>query len=40
MAQQFVRLIALDSRNLLPVKYLLIKTLYSIDNKREHPQEY
>jgi hypothetical protein len=26
MAQQFVKLISLDSRNLLPVKYLLIKT--------------
>ena len=27
MAQQFLKLISLDSRNLLPVKYLLIKTI-------------
>lgn len=26
----------LDSRNLLPVKYLLLKTIYSIDNDRRY----
>ena len=37
MTNQFGKLISLDTRNLLPVKYLLIKTIYSIDNDRNYP---
>lgn len=40
MAQQFVKLISLDSRNLLPVKHLLIKTIYSIENNRDYTAEH
>ncbi len=40
MAQQFGKLIALDCRNLYHVKYLIIKTLYSIDNNRDLPIEH
>lgn len=49
MAQQFMRLISLDSRNLLPLsplggerrlKYLLIQTIYSIANNRNFSKEY
>ena len=40
MTQQFGKLIALDSRNLYHIKYLIIKTLYSIDNNRDLPIEY
>lgn len=36
MTNQFGKLILLDSRNLLPLKYLLIKTIYSIDNDRNY----
>lgn len=35
-----MRLISLDSRNLLPVKYLLIQTIYSIANNRNFSKEY
>jgi len=40
MFQQFVQLISLDSRNLLPVKHLLIKTIYSIENNRDYNIEH
>jgi hypothetical protein len=40
MTNQFGKLISLDTRNLLPVKYLLIKTIYSIDNDRNYPFEH
>ena len=40
MANQFRKLISLDTRNLLPVKYLLIKTIYSIENDRNYPFEH
>nr|YP_009568429.1 hypothetical protein [Drechslerella brochopaga]QBL02511.1 hypothetical protein [Drechslerella brochopaga] len=40
MTQQFGKLVALDSRNLYHVKYLIIKTLYSIDNARDLPYEH
>jgi len=40
MTQQFVQLMALDSRNLVPVKRLLIKTIYSIDNARSFTEEH
>jgi hypothetical protein len=40
MAQQFLKLIALDSRNLIPVKRLLIKTIYSVDNQRSYTMEH
>jgi len=40
MTEQFGKLIALDSRNLYHIKYLIIKTLYSIDNVRDLPFEH
>nr|YP_010218648.1 LAGLIDADG endonuclease [Morchella brunnea]UBU98511.1 LAGLIDADG endonuclease [Morchella brunnea] len=40
MVQQFVKLITLDSRNLLPVKYLIIKTIYSIENNRDYTMKH
>lgn len=40
MTQQFGKLVALDSRNLYQIKYLIIKTLYSIDNNRDMPMEF
>ena len=40
MLNQFAKLISLDTRNLLPVKYLLIKTIYSIDNNRNYTLEH
>lgn len=40
MTNQFGKLILLDTRNLLSVKYLLIKTIYSIDNNRDYSLEY
>lgn len=40
MTTQFAKLISLDTRNLLPVKYLLIKTIYSIDNNRNYTLEH
>jgi len=40
MTNQFGKLISLDTRNLLTVKYLLIKTIYSIDNNRNYPIEH
>lgn len=40
MTNQFGKLILLDNRNLLSVKYLLIKTIYSIDNNRNYSFEH
>jgi len=40
MTKQFGKLILMDSRNLLPVKYLLIKTIYSIDNDRNYDLDH
>ena len=40
MTNQFGKLISLDTRNLLTVKYLLIKTIYSIDNNRNYTVEH
>jgi hypothetical protein len=40
MVEQFLNLVKLDSRNLLPVKYLLIRTIYSIDNNRRFSMEH
>lgn len=40
MASQFGRLIFLETRNMLLVKYLLIRTIYSIDNNRNYPLEH
>lgn len=37
--QQFGVLVNLDSRNLLHIQHLIIKTLYSIDNNRDLPIE-
>jgi len=37
MTNMFGKLISLDTRNLLTVKYLLIKTIYSIENNRNYP---
>ena len=42
MTNQFARLIHLDTRNLLPVKYLLIRTIYStpFGGNRDYPIEH
>jgi hypothetical protein len=40
MTNQFASLISLDTRNLLSVKYLLIRTIYSIENNRDYSLEY
>jgi hypothetical protein len=40
MTNQFARLIYLDTQNLLPVKYLLVRTIYSIENNRNYPIEH
>ena len=40
MTEQFGKLVALDVRNLRQINYLIIKTLYSIDNNRDLPMEH
>ena len=40
MTEQFGKLSGLDTRNLKVVNYLIIKTLYSIDNDRNIPIEH
>lgn len=40
MTNQFGKLIAVDSRNLLIIKRLILETIYSIENKRDHSLEY
>jgi hypothetical protein len=40
MTEQFGKLVNLDCRNLYHVNYLIIKTLYSIDNNRDLPIEH
>ena len=37
MTKQFGKLISLDTRNLLTVKYLIINTIFSIENNRNYP---
>ena len=40
MTNQLGKLLSLDSRNLLTIKYLILKTIYSIDNNRKNPLEH
>lgn len=40
LTEQFGKLVNLDCRNLYHVNYLIIKTLYSIDNNRDLPIEH